>query len=94
VLDGIDADVAILGAAGRPNVDGEPIQGSMAQFIAMEAQLLGARQVFVGHQDDWMPPVTDPSFDMAPVRAELQKVIPGIELSEPGYLAGTVIPAG
>jgi len=91
VLNQIDADVAILAAAGRPNVDGEPIQGSMAQFIAMEARLLGARQVFVGHHDDWMPPVTNPNFDMAPVRAELEGTIPGIELSEPGYLAGTAI---
>ena len=94
VLDQIHADVAILAASGRPNVDGEPIQGSMAQFITMEAKLLGARQVFVGHYDDWMPPVTNPDFDMAPVRAELEDVIPGIELSEPGYLAGTTITTG
>ena len=94
VLDQIDADVAILAAAARPNVDGEPIQGSMAQFITMEAKLLGAREVFIGHHDDWMPPVTNPSFDVAPVRAELEEMIPGIELTEAGYLAGTVISAG
>jgi L-ascorbate metabolism protein UlaG (beta-lactamase superfamily) len=91
VLDRIDADVAILAAAGRPNVDGEPNQGSMAQFIAMETKKLGARQVFVGHHDDWMPPVTPPSFDMTPVRDELARKMPDAVLTETGYLAGTVI---
>jgi L-ascorbate metabolism protein UlaG (beta-lactamase superfamily) len=93
VLDRIDADVAILAAAGRPNVDGEPNQGSMAQFIAMEAKMLGARQVFVGHHDDWMPPVTSPDFEMAPVRDELAREMPDTVLTETGYLAGTVLSA-
>lgn len=89
VLDQIDADVAILAAAGRANVNGEPIQGSMAQFIAMEAKATGARQVFIGHHDDWMPPVTPAEFDMAPVRAELAKQAPQATLVEVGYLEGT-----
>jgi L-ascorbate metabolism protein UlaG (beta-lactamase superfamily) len=38
VLKDIDADAAILAAAGRPNVDGEPNQGSMAGFIAIQAR--------------------------------------------------------
>lgn len=94
VLDRIDADVAILAAAGRPNVDGDPNQGSMAQFIAMEAKKLGARQVFIGHHDDWMPPVTPSSFDTAPVRDELAREMPGTVLTETGYIAGTVISSG
>lgn len=88
VLDKIDADVAILAAAGRANVDGEPIQGSMADFIAMEAKLLGAKRVIIGHHDNWMPPVTPATFDMAPVREELAKQVPDAELIESGYLAG------
>ena len=91
VLDEVDADVAILAAAGRANVNGEPIQGSMAQFIAMEAKLLGARQVFVGHQDNWMPPVTPADFDMTPVREELARHAPTAELTEVGYLEGRVL---
>ncbi|HEY5638487.1 MAG TPA: hypothetical protein VIW01_00365 [Dehalococcoidia bacterium] len=71
-FEGIGADVAVLAASGRPNVDGEPIQGSMAQFIAMEAKALGAKQVFLGHHDNWMPPVTRETFDLAPVAAELR----------------------
>jgi L-ascorbate metabolism protein UlaG (beta-lactamase superfamily) len=91
VLREIDADVALLAAAGRANVDGEPIQGSMADFIAMEAELLGAKKVILGHHDDWMPPVTVADFDMAPVRAELGRRAPSAQLLEPGYLAGTVL---
>ncbi len=85
VLKEIDADAAILAAAGRANVDGEPVQGSLAQFVAMEAKLLGARTVVLGHHDDWMPPVTK-AFDTAPVRAELAREAPGAKLLEPGYL--------
>jgi L-ascorbate metabolism protein UlaG (beta-lactamase superfamily) len=91
VLDSIDADVAILAASGRPNVDGEPIQGSMAQFIAMETRLLGARYVFLGHHDNWMPPVTVADFDMAPLREELLREVPGAHLVETGYLVGTIL---
>lgn len=85
VLEDIDADAAILAAAGRANLDGEPIQGSLAQFVAMEAKLLGARTVVLGHHDDWMPPVTR-AFDTAPIRAELAREIPYAKLLEPGYL--------
>lgn len=91
VLREIEADVALLAAAGRANVDGEPIQGSMADFIAMEAELLGAKKVVLGHHDNWMPPVTPADFDTTPVRAELTRRVPGTELIETGYLAGTVL---
>ena len=78
--------MAILAASGRANVDGEPIQGSMADFVAMEARLLGAKRVFLGHHDNWMPPVTPHEFDMAPVREELATPAPHAELIEMGYL--------
>lgn len=90
-LEPLNADVAILAAAGRANVDGEPIQGSMAQFIAMEAKALGAGKVFIGHHDNWMPPVTPPTFDMAPVHAELKRQAADATLIEVPYLAGTVL---
>ena len=86
VLEDISADAAILAAAGRANVDGEPVQGSMAGFIAMEAKMLGAGRLVIGHHDDWMPPVTSATFDMAAVRAELAREAPGAKLFEPGYL--------
>ena len=86
VLRDLSADAAILAAAGRPNVDGEPNQGSMAQFLAMEARALGARRVVVGHHDDWMPPVTTADFDMEAVRRQLSTDAPGAELLTPAYL--------
>lgn len=91
VLAEIDADVAILAASGRPNVNGEPIQGSMADFVGMEASLVGAKKVILGHHDDWMPPVTRKSFDMGPVRAELARRAAGAELIDVGYMSGTVL---
>jgi L-ascorbate metabolism protein UlaG (beta-lactamase superfamily) len=91
VLSRIRADVAILAAVGRANIDAEPIQGSIAQFVAREAALLGAKTVVLGHHDDWMPPVTNAGFDIEPVRRELAIAAPGAKLIEQKYLAGTAI---
>jgi len=85
VLDDLSADIAVLAAAGRANVNGEPIQGSMAQFIAAETKTLGARTVLIGHHDNWMPPVTPPTFDMDAVRAEIGRQAPAAVLVEPRY---------
>jgi L-ascorbate metabolism protein UlaG (beta-lactamase superfamily) len=38
-------DVAVLSIAGRPNLDGEPFQGSMAQFVAGEVAAAPARRL-------------------------------------------------
>jgi L-ascorbate metabolism protein UlaG (beta-lactamase superfamily) len=86
VLSLISADTAILAASARANLDGEPIQGAMAGFLAMEAKLLGARRVVLGHHDNWMPPITNADFDIGPVRERLAKEAPGAELIERGYL--------
>jgi hypothetical protein len=55
VLNGLRPDVAILAAAGRGNVDGEPVQGSLAEFIAAEAAALRPGKVVLGHHDNWLP---------------------------------------
>lgn len=82
-------DVALLAAAGRGNLDGEPIQGSLAGFVGIEAQLLQPKTIILNHHDNWMPPVTpDGGTDVAPIRAELARVAPGATLLEPGYMAG------
>jgi L-ascorbate metabolism protein UlaG (beta-lactamase superfamily) len=90
VLDGLTPDVAILAAAGRANVDGEPTQGSLADFVAGQAASLGARRVVLGHHDDWLPGFSVPT-DMAPIRAAFAEQAPACELLEPGYLAATPI---
>ena len=84
ILRDLRPDVALLAAAGRGNIDGEPIQGSLAQFIAREADLLRPRRIVLSHHDDWMPPVTRPT-DVTPIREELERWAPSTELVEMGY---------
>lgn len=87
ILRDLHPDVALLAAAGRGNIDGEPIQGSLAQFIAREVELLRPRRVILSHHDDWMPPVTRPT-DITPIRRELARSSPDVELVEMGYMEG------
>ncbi len=93
VLRGLRPDVAILAAAGRGNLDGEPIQGSLAQFVAREASLLAPRRVLLSHHDDWLPGFSN-AVDVAPIRDELAHVAPAIDLVETGYRSGFEVFAG
>jgi L-ascorbate metabolism protein UlaG (beta-lactamase superfamily) len=86
-------DVAILAAGGRANLDGEPIQGSLAEFVAREARHLGARRVILSHHDDWLPGFSQP-IDPVPIRAALEETKPGTRLVELGYLSGHRLFAG
>lgn len=86
-------DVAIIAAAGRGNVDGEPIQGSLAQFVARQASLLRPKRVILSHHDDWLPGFSIDT-DTAPIREELSRWLPRCELAEPGYLDGYQVFAG
>jgi L-ascorbate metabolism protein UlaG (beta-lactamase superfamily) len=91
VLGGVPRpDVAILAAAGRGNVDGEPIQGSLARFVARQVELLEPRTVVLSHHDDWLPGFSVDT-DVAPIRAEMARTAPGTRLIELGYLDGTRI---
>ena len=76
--------MAILAAAGPGNIDGDPIQASLAQFMARQVDLLRLRKVVLCHHDDWNPPVTSPP-DIEPIREELARHTP-VELVEMGYL--------
>ena len=58
VVQNLRPDVGIVAMAGRPNIDGEPIQGSLAQWVGSMSDMLKARRVVLGHHDDWMPPMT------------------------------------
>lgn len=90
VLGGVEADVAILAASGRGNVDGEPVQGSVEQFVASEAELLHPRKILLGHHDNWNGLPDQPDVvDISPIREELAKRVPTAELIEVGYLEGT-----
>ena len=82
--------MAILAAAGRGNIDGEPIQGSLAQFVARQVDMLRPRRVILSHHDDWLPGFSIPT-NTEPIREELARVVPGTELMELGYLGGDAI---
>jgi hypothetical protein len=56
IFEPLRPDVAILGATGRPVLDGEPYQGSLAGFLAEEAGLLGHPEVIFWHYNPLVPP--------------------------------------
>jgi L-ascorbate metabolism protein UlaG (beta-lactamase superfamily) len=85
IVQNLRPDVAILAAAGRGNIDGEPIQGSLAQFVARQAELLRPRKVILSHHDNWLPGFST-AIDVAPIRAELARWAPRTKLIEMGYL--------
>lgn len=92
ILAGIRANVAILGCAGRGNIDGEPIQGSVEQYISGVATTISPKRLILGHHDNWAGALDAPDLiDSTPIRNELSRVAPEIEVIEPGYLDGTVL---
>jgi L-ascorbate metabolism protein UlaG (beta-lactamase superfamily) len=90
MLRDVRPDVAILAAAGRGNIDGEPIQGSLAQFVAREVELLQPRRVVLSHHDNWLPGFSVDT-EVTPIRDELARVAPRTELVDLGYLDNTLI---
>jgi L-ascorbate metabolism protein UlaG (beta-lactamase superfamily) len=76
---GLRPDVAVLSVGGRPNLDGEPFQGSVARFVVEEARLLGAGRVALCHHDPLFPGF--PGVDIAATAAALRE-----ETSSIGYL--------
>ena len=64
ILRDLRPDVALIALAGRPNVDGEPHQGSLAEFLVGEVELLKPQKVLFCHHDVLLPPLIpgiDPS---------------------------------
>jgi L-ascorbate metabolism protein UlaG (beta-lactamase superfamily) len=90
LLRDLHPDVAILAAAGRGNLDGEPIQGSLVDFVAREVELVRPRRVVLCHHDDWLPGFSR-AIDVAPIRHALARSAPATELVEMGYLASIPI---
>jgi len=90
VMEALSPDVAILAAAGRGNIDGEPIQGSLAEFVGRQVSMLEPSTVLLCHHDNWLPGFSVPT-DTGPIAAEIERVAPGTTLLEPGYLEATPI---
>jgi L-ascorbate metabolism protein UlaG (beta-lactamase superfamily) len=90
IFESLNPDVAILAAAGRANIDGEPVQGSLAAFVADEARALGAKRLILGHHDDWLPGFAS-APDIEPIRRALRERAPDVTLLEPSYTDATSI---
>ena len=90
VVDQLRPDVAIVAAAGRANVDGEPIQGSLATFVADHVARLQPRQVVLCHHDDWLPGFSV-ATDIEPIRSAIAARAPDAVLLELGYVDGTAL---
>lgn len=90
IVEQLDADVAILAAAGRANIDGEPIQGSLAEFIGRQAASLGASDIVLCHHDNWLPGFSV-ATDVAPIRTAITEAAPNARLLELDYLDATAI---
>ncbi len=88
ILNALTPDVAILAAAGRGNLDGEPIQGSLAEFVARQVGLLRPGTVVLSHHDDWLPGFSTPTR-VPPLRDAIERA--GSRLVELGYVDGTTI---
>lgn len=80
---GLRPDVALLSVGGRPNLDGEPFQGSVARFVVEEATLLGARRVVLCHHDPLFPGW--PGVDVGAAAAALRYEAPAIDHLELSY---------
>lgn len=88
VVSALEPDVAIVAAAGRANVDGEPIQGSLADFVADQVARLGPRQVVLGHHDDWLPGFSV-ATDVEPIRRAIAERAPASVLLDLDYVDAT-----
>jgi L-ascorbate metabolism protein UlaG (beta-lactamase superfamily) len=73
IFRGLRPDVALLSLGGRPNVDGEPFQGSSVDYVLEQVQLLQPRRVAFCHHDPLFPGL--PGVDIVPAASALQ--VPG-----------------
>ncbi len=70
IFDGLRPDVALLSLGGRPNVDGEPFQGSSVEFMLEQVRALRAGRVAFCHHDPLFPGL--PGVDIGPAAAALR----------------------
>jgi L-ascorbate metabolism protein UlaG (beta-lactamase superfamily) len=79
IFAGLRPDVAFLALAGRPNVSGEPYQGSSARFMLEQVQALLPGRVCFCHHDPLLPGL--PGTDVTEAAALLQGERPGSYLT-------------
>ncbi len=76
-------DVAVLAITGRPNLDGEPFQGSLAEFVTGEVEVMRPGTVVFCHHDAWMPPI--PAVNVEPAERLLAERASNAKLLALGY---------
>lgn len=76
-------DVAVLAITGRPNLDGEPFQGSLAEFVLGEVEAMRPGTVIFCHHDAWMPPI--PAVNVEPAERLLGDRASNAKLVTLGY---------
>ncbi len=74
---GLRPHVALLSLGGRPNVDGEPYQGSNAQYALEQVQLLRPARIAFCHHDPLFPGV--PGVDIGPAAAAVRDTASGAD---------------
>jgi L-ascorbate metabolism protein UlaG (beta-lactamase superfamily) len=85
-------DVAVLAMTGRPNLDGEPFQGSLAEFVVGEVETMRPDTVLFCHHDAWMPPI--PAVNVEPAEKLLAERASKATLLSPGYSDPVAVLAG
>jgi L-ascorbate metabolism protein UlaG (beta-lactamase superfamily) len=84
ILPDLRPDVAVLAASGRPNVNGEPHQGSLATFLLSQVEILRPKRVVFSHHDALLPPVL-PGTDTGEARSMLRSEASFAELVDLDY---------
>jgi L-ascorbate metabolism protein UlaG (beta-lactamase superfamily) len=83
--------VAILAAAGRGHRNGEPVQGTLADFVAEQAALLGEPdRLLLCHHDNWLPGFSQPT-DIESIRRAVAQAAPSTSVVELGYCSGYLL---
>jgi L-ascorbate metabolism protein UlaG (beta-lactamase superfamily) len=75
IMSDVRADIALMALTGRPNVDGEPFQGSLADFLLGQVQMVRPSELILCHHDALLPPVTPP-VDVGPALARIAEAAP------------------
>ncbi|WP_371228996.1 MBL fold metallo-hydrolase [Roseovarius sp. 2305UL8-3] len=84
ITERLSADVGILAASGRANTDGEPIQGSLVNFLTEDVRMLGLKRAIICHHDAWLGPVFARG-NFKEIRAGMTRRMPDCDVVELDY---------
>ena len=85
ILEQISPEIALLAAAGRGNIDGEPVQGSGIDFLLKEITALNPSELVLGHYDDFAGSGRPAMEDLTLMHYALQESKSKVKLHEIGF---------